>query len=94
MTDTLNPSTSPQQEEKKRGFTVAEKWIIWAVFCLLVGLSTHLLVVPAMILLTLGAVRWRMEAKQKTPIQKRLVTIVTFLLGGSFMAVAVILLKS
>ena len=27
--------------ESKRGFTVPEKWIIWGVFCLLVGLSTH-----------------------------------------------------
>jgi membrane-bound ClpP family serine protease len=27
--------------EKKRGFTTPEKWVIWGVFCLLVGLSTH-----------------------------------------------------
>ena len=27
--------------ENKRGFTVGEKWIIWGVFCLLIGLSTH-----------------------------------------------------
>jgi hypothetical protein len=27
--------------EKKRGFTTVEKWIIWGVFCLLVGLSTY-----------------------------------------------------
>jgi len=27
--------------ENKKGFTSAEKWIIWGVFCLLVGLSTH-----------------------------------------------------
>ncbi|MFQ5706038.1 MAG: hypothetical protein ACE5HO_01230 [bacterium] len=28
-------------KKQKRGFTTQEKWVIWAVFCLLVGLSTH-----------------------------------------------------
>ncbi len=32
--------SSDNVEQQKRGFTTAEKWIIWAVFCLLVGLST------------------------------------------------------
>ncbi len=42
------------EDQKKRGFTTAEKWIIWAVFCLLVALSTYrislfagLMLVPA-----------------------------------------------
>lgn len=29
------------QAKPARGFTTPEKWIIWGVFCLLVGLSTH-----------------------------------------------------
>lgn len=33
---------SSQEAAKKRGFTAAEKWIIWGVFCLLVGLSSHM----------------------------------------------------
>jgi len=32
-------------ENPKRGFTRGEKWLIWAVFCLLVGLSTSRLTV-------------------------------------------------
>ncbi len=28
-------------EKTKRGFTTPEKWIIWGVFCLLVGLSAQ-----------------------------------------------------
>jgi hypothetical protein len=31
----------PTEIENQRGFTAAEKWIIWAVFCLLVGLSAY-----------------------------------------------------
>lgn len=32
---------STPENKIKRGFTVAEKWIIWGVFCLLVALSTY-----------------------------------------------------
>ncbi|MFQ5639097.1 MAG: hypothetical protein ACE5IR_14030 [bacterium] len=28
-------------DKEKRGFTSGEKWIIWGVFCLIVGLSAY-----------------------------------------------------
>lgn len=39
----------------KKGFTTAEKWIIWGVFCLLVGLSTYRFTVfSGLMILSLG----------------------------------------
>jgi len=40
--------------DTKRGFTTAEKWIIWGVFCLLVSLSTYRVSVFAGLLLFSG----------------------------------------
>ena len=40
------------EHDTQRGFTVAEKWVIWTVFCLLVGLSSHLLIFPALLRLS------------------------------------------
>ena len=40
------------ENERKSGFTDAEKWIIWGVFCLLLGLSTSRFTVFAGLLLT------------------------------------------
>ena len=37
--------------QRKSGFTYAEKWIIWGVFCLLLGLSTSRFTVFAGLLL-------------------------------------------
>jgi len=41
-----------QDSSNQRGLTFAEKWIIWAAFCLLLGLSTDLLLFPALLLLS------------------------------------------
>ncbi|MFQ5650410.1 MAG: hypothetical protein ACE5IY_10755 [bacterium] len=44
-----------ETNESKRGFTTPEKWVIWGVFCLLVGLSTSRLTVFAgLMLLSVG----------------------------------------
>jgi len=46
----------PVDTTKKRGFTPAERWVIWGVFCLLVGLSTYRFTVFAgLLLLSVGA---------------------------------------
>jgi hypothetical protein len=52
-------------ESPQRGFTVAEKWVIWSVFCLLVGLSTHFLIFPALLLFSYAALMLRRAAKMK-----------------------------
>ena len=45
----------PADTTEKRGFTPAEKWVIWGVFCLLVGLSTYRFTVFAgLLLLSVG----------------------------------------
>ena len=41
-----------EQKNSRRGFTAPEKWIIWGVFCLLVGLSTSRLTVFLGMLIT------------------------------------------
>ncbi len=45
-----------QKDQKvSRGFTIQEKWVIWGVFCLLVGLSTsRVTVFMGMLLLSIG----------------------------------------
>jgi len=55
---------SPSAE---RGFTVAEKWVIWSVFCLLVGLSSDLLIFPGLLLLSYGIIILRRAFKTKRP---------------------------
>jgi hypothetical protein len=40
------PEGATQRGVARRGFAPMEKWMIWAVFCLLVGLSSHLIVFP------------------------------------------------
>ncbi len=42
-----------------RGFTFAEKWIIWSVFCLLLALSTSLWLLPALLLLSWSGAKIR-----------------------------------
>lgn len=47
------------QPAPHRGFTVAEKWVMWVVFCLLVGLSSQILIFPSLLLLSYGIVLLR-----------------------------------
>jgi hypothetical protein len=67
------PTAAPVGEagvqRSQRGFTVAEKWVIWAVFCLLVGLSSDLLIFPALLLLSCALVIFRgaMRTKKYLP---------------------------
>ncbi|RMF69902.1 MAG: hypothetical protein D6743_01100 [Calditrichaeota bacterium] len=68
-----------QKVQEKRGFTVGEKWIIWGVFCLLVGLSSSRFTVFAgLMLLSLG-VSW---IRKK---QRLLMAVVAALLGISLL---------
>ncbi len=53
----LSPQAKTQKTE--RGFTVVEKWVIWAVFCLLVGLSSDVRIFPALLLLSYAIVIFR-----------------------------------
>ncbi|KAA0220437.1 hypothetical protein KJ068_27760 [bacterium] len=65
-----------------KGFTFAEKAIIWIVFCLLVGLSTNILIFPAMLLLSWSIMKWRGQYLSKAPLLNRLYPILTFLAGA------------
>jgi hypothetical protein len=51
---------------QKRGFTTAEKWIIWGVFCLLIGLSSHITAFFGLMIASVGVVgarrAWRSRA--------------------------------
>lgn len=68
-----------QKVQEKRGFTVGEKWIIWGVFCLLVGLSSSRFTVFAgLMLLSLG-ISW---IRKK---QRLLMAVVAALLGISLL---------
>ncbi|NUO79539.1 hypothetical protein HUU05_05635 [candidate division KSB1 bacterium] len=81
--------TQPATEvdpSKKRGFSFAEKWIIWSVFCLLIALSTHLLLFPALQLLSWSVVRWRWYGKNKIPIFKRGLAVLALFAGAILLA--------
>jgi hypothetical protein len=65
----------------RRGFSSMEKWVIWAVFCLLVGLSSRLIVFPALLLISWGAVRYRWYMREKIIWQQRWPAVIVFLLG-------------
>jgi hypothetical protein len=79
----LTSQTKTQKTE--RGFTVVEKWIIWAVFCLLVGLSSDMRIFPALLLLSYAIVIFRaaMQAKRFFP---------AFWLAGSALLLSSILI--
>ncbi|MEK7728461.1 MAG: hypothetical protein AAB354_08615 [candidate division KSB1 bacterium] len=79
------PVNSPDKS-KQRGFTFAEKWIIWSVFCLLIALSTQLLLFPALQLLSWGVVRWRWYKKEKISFFKRGLAVLAFLAGAVLLA--------
>jgi len=82
-TSASNDSFKPQPTQ--RGFTIAEKWIIWAVFCLLVGLSSDVLIFPALLLLSYAIVilRGAIIAKKYLP--------ALWLAGGAFAASAALI---
>lgn len=84
-------ATADAGNGKQRGFSFAEKWIIWSVFCLLIALSIHLLLFPALQLLSWGIVRWRWYAKQKISVFKRGLAVLAFGAGAIFLAWAIAL---
>ncbi len=54
---------STNEAKSKRGFTAPEKWVIWGVFCLLVGLSTYRFAVFAgLMILSVGLYLTRQRA--------------------------------
>lgn len=83
----LKPRALNEAEKSKpRGFSFAEKWIIWSVFCLLIALSIHLLLFPALQLLSWGLVRWRWYAQQKISVFKRGLAVLAFGAGAVLLA--------
>ena len=78
--------TNPPEESKQRGFTFAEKWIIWTVFCLLIALSTNFLLFPVLQLLSWGVVRWRWYKKEKIPFFKRGLAVLAVIAGAVLLA--------
>ncbi|MDZ7366296.1 MAG: hypothetical protein ONB43_10555 [candidate division KSB1 bacterium] len=69
----------------RRGFAPMEKWMIWAVFCLLVGLSSHLIVFPALLLMSWGVARFRWYVREKMRWAQRWPALVVFLAGLAMM---------
>lgn len=80
-----HPVSAPDKS-KQRGFTFAEKWIIWAVFCLLIALSTNWLLFPALQLLSWGIVRWRWYKKEKISVFKRGLAVLAVIVGAVLLA--------
>jgi len=77
-----------------RGFTPVEKWILWLVFCLLISLSIHLLLFPALLLLSWSTIRWRWQAREQAPAIHRLPTIIAFLAGAGVLWLAILQLRA
>jgi hypothetical protein len=86
------PTLSAPSRIQQKGFTIAEKWIVWSVFCLLLALSAHWLIFPALQLMSWGFVRWRWQAQQRIPIAKRFVAVLTLAAGGILLAWLIMLL--
>ncbi len=78
----------------QRGFTFAEKWIIWSVLCLLLALSTHWLIFPGLQFLAWGIVRWRWQAQHRVPLAKRYIAIIAFMAGLVLAYGAIVLLRA
>jgi hypothetical protein len=71
QTEKPKPSHAAANADNKnvngeRGFTIAEKWVIWAVFLLLIGLSSDFLVFPALLLLSYSIIMLRRVFKTKS----------------------------
>jgi hypothetical protein len=89
-----SPTLSESAKTQHKGFTFAEKWIIWSVFCLLLALSTHWLIFPALQLISWGIVRWRWQMQQRIPPAKRYTAILALAAGGALLAWLIILLRA
>lgn len=76
-----NLQGNAQKSEARKGFSSAEKWVIWAVFCLLVGLSTHWLVFPGLLLISWSVVRFHWYVGERTVWWQRWPALVVFLVG-------------
>jgi hypothetical protein len=76
----LAPGDAPK-ENVRRGFSSMEKWVIWAVFCLLVGLSTHLLVFPGLLFISWSVVRFRWYVSEGFGWRRRWPALMVFLAG-------------
>lgn len=72
-------------QENRRGFSSLEKWVIWAVFCLLVGLSTRFMVFPALLLISWGIARFRWYMKERTIWRQRWPAVIVLLTGVGMM---------
>jgi hypothetical protein len=72
-------------QENRKGFSSMEKWVIWAVFCLLVGLSTRFIVFPALLLMAWGVARFRWYRSARTLWWQRWPAVMVFLVGAGMM---------
>jgi hypothetical protein len=88
-TETLQKNQPQAASNSKKGFSSMEKWVIWAVFCLLVGLSTHWLVFPALLLISWSVARFRWYVGERTVWWQRWPALVVFLAGLGLMLWAV-----
>ncbi|MDZ7269743.1 MAG: hypothetical protein ONB48_20825 [candidate division KSB1 bacterium] len=77
------PTTSPA--DGPRGFTFAEKWIIWSVFCLLLALSTSLWLFPALLLFSWSGARIRALALQHAAWRRYTTPLLTLLLAAALL---------
>jgi len=71
--------------QEKKGFSSLEKWIIWAVFCLLIGLSSRLIIFPALLFMSWGVARFRWYQQEKTMWWRRWPAVAVFLCGAGMM---------
>jgi hypothetical protein len=78
-----------ESETPQRGFTVAEKWVIWAVFCLLVGLSTSFLIFPALLLVSYAVIMLRRATKTRKSGKVFWLGLSALLIGGFLIYLAV-----
>jgi hypothetical protein len=85
QTEALSENQARAKNEVRRGFSSMEKWIIWAVFCLLIGLSSRLIIFPALLLISWGVARFRWYVGEKVVWQRRWPAVIVFLAGVGMM---------
>jgi len=85
QSEALQENQTAAKNEIRRGFSSMEKWLIWAVFCLLVGLSSRLIVFPALLLISWGVARFRWYRREKVVWSQRWPAVIVFLAGVGMM---------
>ena len=81
----MSAETVQENQARPKGFSSVEKWIIWAVFCLLVGLSSQFIVFPALLFISWGVARFRWYMGEKIVWQQRWPAVLVFVVGIGMM---------